>query len=326
MEGDNKRHFRYYERGHPLPSNHVLEPKACVPYRNVNLGVPSQRRNTETYIQETWRSESPQRYTYHSNFKRGDTPGNSPSRHCSVSPDRRKLPESSVAQHSPRSLSRNGTHYSSHGSSRHPSRHASRHTSGRSSPSRRRGSTTSRAESPTRVSSHRRKDSFQPLDQDYVAHGECTRETGSPSQASGKHSLDSENLYRNLEFLSCQESSPSSNINDTFSPAPQKDPHSRLSPSQGSWQGSAHSLLSLPISRGSSSSRLVVDSQAPGSTTNHVAVTDTDKGTEGNNQIGGGRSSSNLRRGMDALLTSEPKKADVVTEDVSAVKPDILQL
>ncbi|XP_076866436.1 uncharacterized protein LOC143517610 [Brachyhypopomus gauderio] len=38
---------RHSERGHPLPNNHTPEPKAIIPFRNPDLGVPSQRRTSE---------------------------------------------------------------------------------------------------------------------------------------------------------------------------------------------------------------------------------------------------------------------------------------
>ncbi|KAL6457415.1 hypothetical protein MHYP_G00343780 [Metynnis hypsauchen] len=38
---------RHSERGHPLPSNCAPEPKATIPFRNPDLGVPSYRRATE---------------------------------------------------------------------------------------------------------------------------------------------------------------------------------------------------------------------------------------------------------------------------------------
>lgn len=361
MEEVNKRSYRYYERGHPLPSNYVVKPKACVPYRNINLGVPSQRRNTETYIQETWRSESPQRYTYHSNFRREmDSQRNSPSRHSSVSPDRYKTTESLVGPQRGSSLSRSQGR--SRASSQLPSHGPSRHTSGRSSPSRRRGSIVSRTGSPSRrreggAPSHRRTDSFHLQNGDYDALKGCSRESRSLSQASVKHSLDSEKLYRNLEFISrrgssaiqqnshegsqasprtrtsvsssantrthnSREVSPSRNVYGLHSPTPRRDPHSRdsrQSPSQGSWQGSAHSLLSIPLSRGSSTSRRGADSQVLGGSVSPVAVTATDKGNEGNSKVVGDRSRSNMRRGMEALLISEPKKDAVDAEEVSIV-------
>lgn len=351
MEEVTKRPYRYYERGRPLPNNYVREPKACVPYRTVNLGVPSQRRNTETYMQETWRSESPQRYTYHSNFRPGaNSESNSPTRTSSVSPDRYKVTES------PRrgsSLSR--SQVQSHGSSQLPSHGASRHTSGRSSPSRRRGSIVSRTTSPSRATpAHRRTDSFPLQNGEYESTKGHSRESRSASQASNKHSLDSEKLYRNLESISrrgssavqqnsyqgsqasprtrtavnssantqtrnSREVSPSRNGYSPHSRTPQMEPHSRdsrLSPSQGSWQGSAHSLLSLPPSRGSSSLRRGVDAQVLGGSVSHIAISETDKGSERNNDVSGERSRSNIRRGMEALLTSEPKKAAVEVEEV----------
>ena len=353
-EEANKRIYRYYERGHPLPSNYVLEPKACVPYRNVNLGLPSQRRNPDTYLQEAWRSESPERYTYHSNFRRGtDSERNSPTRHSSVSPDRYKLAESPAGTQRRSSLSR--IQPRSHASSQLPSHVPSRHTSGRSSPSRRRGSIAARTASPPRASpAHRRTDSSHLQNGQYDAQMGCSPQLRSSSQASNKHSLDSEKLYRNLESISrrgssaiqrnsyegsqatprtrtavnssantrsrnSREVSPPRNGYSTHSHSPQREAYSResrLSPSQGSWQGSAHSLLSLPPSRGSSSSRRGVDSQVLGGLLSHVAVTETDKGSERNNAVSGERSQSSIRRGMDALLISEPKKAAVEVEQV----------
>lgn len=302
---------------------------------------------------EAWRSESPERYTYHSNFRRGtDSERNSPTRHSSVSPDRYKLAESSVGTQRRRSLSRSQarSHASSHGSSQLPSHGPSRHTSGRSSPSRRRGSIAS----PSRATpSHRHTDSFHLQNGENVVQKGRSRASRSPSQASNKHSLDSEKLYRNLESISrrgssaiqqnsyegsqasprtrttvnssantharnSREVSPPRNGYSTHSHTPQREPYSRdsrLSP-QGSWQGSSHSLLSLPPSRGSSTSRRGADSQVLGGSLSHVAITDTDKGNEENNKVSGDRSRSNMRRGMEALLISEPKKAAVEVEEV----------
>ncbi|KAJ8345226.1 hypothetical protein SKAU_G00294190, partial [Synaphobranchus kaupii] len=39
--------FRHAEVGHPLPSTRSPEPKATIPFRNPDLGVPSQRRTSE---------------------------------------------------------------------------------------------------------------------------------------------------------------------------------------------------------------------------------------------------------------------------------------
>ncbi|XP_008275845.1 uncharacterized protein LOC103354298 [Stegastes partitus] len=364
----NKRPHRYYERGHPLPSNYVLEPKACVPYRNVSLGLPSQRRNPETYMQETWRSESPQRYTYHSNFRRGaNSERNSPTRHSSVSPNRYKMTDTPAGPRRGSSLSRSQaqSHASSHGSSQLLSHGPSRHTSGRSSPSRRWGSVTSRTGSPSRATpSHRRTDSLLLQNGDYDAQKGCSRESRSPSQASNKHSLDSEKLYRNLESISrrgssavqqnshegsqaslrtrtsvnslantqtrsSREVSPSRNGYSTPSHTPQKEPYSRdsrLSPCQGSWQGSAHSLLSLPASPGSPSLRRVANSQLLGGSLSHAAITETDKGSEENNMVSSDRSRSNIRRGMEALLIPESKKAAVEVEEVMMTMEDYIML
>ncbi|MEQ2272782.1 hypothetical protein XENORESO_012252 [Xenotaenia resolanae] len=453
MEEENKRTYRYYERGHPLPNNYVPEPKACVPYRNVSLGLPSQRRNRDTYMQATWRSESPQRYTYHSNFRRGtDSERNSPTRHSSLSPDRYRLSESPVVPRRGSSLCRSQarSHASLQGSFQIQSNCASRHTSGRSSPSCRRGSMAS-----YNALAHRRTDSFQLQSGEYEDHKICSKESRSLLQASNKHSLDSEKLYRNLESIShCRSSavrqisyegsqasprsrtalsslantlshnsrevSPSRNGYSPQSHASLREPDlrdKRLSQSQGSWQGSSHSLPNLPSSHGSSSSRregagshilvaspshvavtdshkvnegvaswqgfshsilsrppsqassssrriadsqvlggspsyfavtepdevnegvgswqgsshsllghtpsqgfyssrLLVDSQVDGSPS-HVVATDTVNYNNGTVKVSSERSKSNIRRGMDALLLSEPKKA--VNYDVSKV-------
>lgn len=309
-------------------------------------------------MQESWRSESPQRYTYHSNFRRGtDSQRNSPTRHSSVSPDRYKLTEYPVGPHRGSSLSRSQarSHASSHGSFQIPSHAPSRHTSGRSSPSCRRGSTASRTTSPSRATPcHRRTDSIHLQNGVYNDQKGCSRESRTPSQASYKHSLDSEKLYRNLESISrrgssaiqqnsCEgsqasprtrttvnslgntrtrnsrEVSPSRSGYGTNSHTPQRELHSRdsrPSPSQGSWQGSSHSLLSLPASRGSSTSRRGADYQVVGGSMSHVATTETDKGNEENKMVPGDRSRSNVRRGMEVLLISEPKKAAVEVEEV----------
>lgn len=347
LEEVKKRQYRYYEKGHPLPSNYVPEPKACVPYRNVNLGVPSERRNPETYLQDSWRSESPERYTYHSNFRQdSNSQRNSPTRHSSVSPDRYKLGE--PPSHSQRRISISKGHArsqsSSHGSSRLLSRGPSRQTSSRSSPTRRRGSATSRMSSPLRaVPTHRRVDSSNSQNSDYDARKEGRRESRSPSQASNKHSLDSEKLYRNLESISRRRSSAgltnsyrgsqaspqhrtavNNSVNTRscnsreLSPSrngcssPQQDFYprdTRLSASLSSWRGSSHSVVSRPPSHGSAGSRCGTEPQALGSLS-CVAVTDH------NSTVIGARSRSNVRRGMEALLMPEPKKVTVETEEV----------
>lgn len=289
---------------------------------------------------ESWRSESPQRYSYHSNFRRGaDSQRTSPTRHSSVSPDRYKSalgnPRwSSLSRGQPRS------HVSSHSSSHLPSRHTSR----RSSPSRRRGSTSSRPASPSRLTpSHSHSGSF------LLHNGDSqrlwSRDSRSPSQASHKHSLDSEKLYRNLESISRRATSaadPDSHRASQASPqtrtavnssantrsrnsrevSPSRHSYSthtpqRLSPPQGSWQGSSHSILSLPPSSASPKQGQGMDSQGLCAPPPHVAVTERDKSSEGKNPLGGERSRSSFRRGMDTLLMSEPEKAAVDVEEVN---------
>lgn len=312
-------------------------------------------------MQETWRSESPQRYTYHSNFRPGTaSQGNSPTRHSSVSPERYKSTDYPAALQRGSSLSRAQarSHTSSYGSPQLPSHAPSRHTSGRSSPSHRRGSITSRTTSPSRATlTHSRTDSFQLQNSDFNTQKRCSRESRTPSQASNKHSLDSQKLYRNLESISrrgssavqqnsyegsqasprsrttvnsssntctrnSREVSPSRNSYSSHSHIPQREPHTRNgrpSPSQASWQGSSPSLLSLPQSRGSSTSRRGADYQVRGSSMSHVATTETDKGNEGIKMVSGERSKSSIRRGMDALLISEPQKPAAEVVEVHSV-------
>ncbi|XP_019717694.1 TRIO and F-actin-binding protein-like isoform X2 [Hippocampus comes] len=343
-EDASKRSYRYYERGHPLPNNYVPEPKASVPYRNVNLGIPSQRRNPETYMQDNWRSESPQRYSYHSNFRRGtETLRNSPTRHSSMSPDRHKRSDPRM-----RSLSRSETQ--SHGSSNLPSHATSQRTSSRSSPSRRRGSFASRTVSPSRLTpSHKHTESFFSQNGGYEAQGGCSRESKIPSQTSNKHSLDSERLYKNLESISRRASCSSTfqqNTNEGSQRSPQNregspsrnGSHSRISQRQpssrdsrasaspGSWQGSSQSVLSIPISCGSSASRHGADHQGPGASPPLVAITETDNFSAGNTKISGDRSRSSVRRGMEALLLSEPKRAAQELEEVGMTMEDYIVL
>ncbi|XP_056891382.1 serine/arginine repetitive matrix protein 2-like isoform X2 [Takifugu flavidus] len=341
----NNRPYRYYERGHPLPSNYVPEPKACVPYRNVNLGVPSQRRNTDTYMLETWRSDSPERYTYHSNFRRGpQSQRNSPTRHSSLSPDRFRTAKPPVGSQRRVSLSRcqARSHASSRGSSQLPSYAPSPNASGRSSPARRRGSIASRAASPTRCTPSRRQ-----LQKEHEAPRRSHRASRSESQLSNKHSLDSEKLYKNLESISRRGStvisrnsfegskgsppsrgrntfscnsgdmSPSRNCYSPNSQTPQGDliDH-RLSPSQRSWKGSAYSLLSPPPSHYSSTSRRGGETPLHVASLSPAAMTGSDKDPEWNTGPRVDRSGSNMRRGMDSLLISEPKKT---TEDLEEV-------
>ncbi|KAM9817728.1 myosin phosphatase Rho-interacting protein-like isoform 2-T4 [Syngnathus typhle] len=324
-EDVNKKSYRYYERGRPLPNNYVPEPKASVPYRNINLGIPSQRRNPETYMLDTWRSESPQRYSYHSNFrKETESSRNSPTRHSSVSPDRHKS-----SDHRIRSLSRSETR--SHGSSHLPSQR----TSSRSSSSRRRGSFASRTVSPSRLTaSHKRTDSFS-QNGGYEAHGGCSRESKSPSQASNKHSLDSERLYRNLESISRRTSSSifQQNTNEGFQRSSRtregslsrNGSHSNTSPklsaSPGSWQGSSQSVLGIPISR---SLKHGTDHQGSAGSPPPVVITEMDESK--NTKISRDRSRSNVRSGMEALLLSEPKTAAQELEEVGMTLEDYIVL
>ncbi|KAJ8001770.1 hypothetical protein DPEC_G00172880 [Dallia pectoralis] len=238
-DGVSQQPYRYYERGHPLPNYHSPEPKASIPYRNVNLGIPSQRRSDDTFLQETWRSESPQRYTYHSNFRRGgaESRNQSPSKTRSPSPSRSKPAESRSASSRRRdSRSRNCAPHDS----------SSRHQSGHSSPSHRQGSVLSQHLSPPRNAP-----SYRHADSSHRGNGASERSingsdrhsrvspgsAGSrrPSHNSNGHSLDSETLYKNLDQISHRGSTAFQAKSYESSRSPRPRTGTNPSPATRSW-------------------------------------------------------------------------------------------
>lgn len=54
--------YRHSERGHPLPSNKSPEPKAAIPFRNPDLGLPSERRTSEFQNPEQLAEDYPAQY------------------------------------------------------------------------------------------------------------------------------------------------------------------------------------------------------------------------------------------------------------------------
>ncbi|KAK9978958.1 hypothetical protein ABG768_020694 [Culter alburnus] len=54
--------YRHSERGHPLPSNKSPEPKAAIPFRNPDLGLPSERRTSEFQNPEQLAEDYPPQY------------------------------------------------------------------------------------------------------------------------------------------------------------------------------------------------------------------------------------------------------------------------
>uniref|UniRef100_A0AAV2LME6 PH domain-containing protein n=1 Tax=Knipowitschia caucasica TaxID=637954 RepID=A0AAV2LME6_KNICA len=117
--------------------------------------------------------------------------------------------------------------------------------------------------------------------------------------------------------------SPSRNGYGTRSNSPHKENGSResmLSPLQGSWQGSSHSLLSNPASRGSSSSMRKTDIHmlAPEPVFHAADVPEVNRSYD--------RSRSSGRRGMDALLISESKKTAEIVEEVGMTIDDYIEL
>lgn len=239
------------------------------------------------------------------------------------------------------------SHASSRGSSQLPSYAPSPNTSGRSSPARRRGSVASGAPSPARCTPSRRQ-----RQKEHEAPRQSQRASRSQSQLSHKHSLDSEKLYKNLESISrrgstvvsrnsfegskgsppsrtavsssvdtfsCNsgEVSPSRNCYSPHSQTPQGDPiDPQLSPSQRSWRGSAYSLLSPPPSHYPSTSRRGGETPLRVASLSPAAARGCEKDPEGNTGPRVDRSGSNMRRGMDSLLISEPKRT---TEDLEEV-------
>lgn len=304
---------------------------------------------------ETWRSDSPERYTYHSNFRRGPhSQRNSPTRHSSLSPDHFHSSKPPMGGQRRVSLSRcqaRSHASSSHGSSQIPSYGPSRNTSGRSSPTRRRGSIASRTASPTRSAP-----SHGQLEKEYKATHESRRASRSESQLLNKQSLDSEKLYKNLEYishcgstvinqntfeiskgspltrtavnslvntLSCKSGdvSPSRNCYSSNSHTTMEDSidhRLRLSPSQNSLKGSVSSLLSPPPSHYFSTSRRAAESPLHGASLSPAEITESDKEPEWSTSLRVDRTGSNKRRGMDTLLISEPKKT---TEELEEVCP-----
>lgn len=173
---------RYYERGHPLPSNCSPERKATIPFRNPELGLPSYMRRTDTLSNKATSGLSPLRCMTYSNFRRGDSQSRASPRSCSprstnISPHR----QSHSSSHHRGSTSH--LQVSSHTSSKRASR--------KSSPATRRVSALSKTHSPSRMSASNRYT-------DSSSHSQKQ----SPSQSSyGQHSLDSEKLYRNLQSI-----------------------------------------------------------------------------------------------------------------------------
>ncbi|ROL15618.1 TRIO and F-actin-binding protein [Anabarilius grahami] len=54
--------YRHSERGHPLPSNKSPEPKSAIPFRNPDLGLPSERRTSEFQNPEQLAEDYPPQY------------------------------------------------------------------------------------------------------------------------------------------------------------------------------------------------------------------------------------------------------------------------
>ncbi|KAB5523636.1 hypothetical protein PHYPO_G00154860 [Pangasianodon hypophthalmus] len=182
---------RYYERGHPLPSNCSPERKDTIPFRNPELGLPSYRRRHDTLSNEAMSGLSPLRCMTYSNFRRGDSQSRASPRSCS--------PRSTKV--SPQRQSRSSSHR--RGSTSHlsvTSHTSSKRASRKCSPATRRASVVSQTHSPSRISSSNRYT-------DSLTHSQKRI----PSQSSyDQHSLDSEKLYRNLQSIASSAESDTS--------------------------------------------------------------------------------------------------------------------
>lgn len=184
---------RYYERGHPLPTNSSPERKATIPFRNPELGLPSYRRRQDTLNNVAMSGLSPLRCMTYSNFRRGDSQSRASPRSCSP-----RSPNVSPHRQSRSSSHRRGStthlHVSSHASSKRASR--------KCSPATRRTSVVSKTHSPSRISSSNR-----------YTDSSSQSQMRSPSQSSyGQHSLDSEKLYRNLQSIASSAESDTSQL------------------------------------------------------------------------------------------------------------------
>ncbi|XP_016139831.1 serine/arginine repetitive matrix protein 2-like [Sinocyclocheilus grahami] len=184
--------MRHFERGHPLPVTHSPERKATIPFRNPDLGLPSNRRRSNNLSNEAMSGLSPQRHMSYSNFRRGDSqsrasPRSGSPRSTNVSPQRRG--ESHSSSH------RRGS--AAHG---HRMSHtSSQQTSGRCTPSRRRDSVVTCTTCPSQSwGPNKNGESFSPANK------------RSPSQSSYGHSLDSEKLYKNLKSIASSAESDAS--------------------------------------------------------------------------------------------------------------------
>lgn len=182
---------RYYEKGHPLPTNCSPERKATIPFRNPELGLPSYRRRQDTLNNVAMSGLSPLRCMTYSNFRRGDSQSRASPPSCSP-----RSPNVSPHRQSRSSSHRRGStthlHVSSHTSSKRASR--------KCSPAARRTSVVSKTHSPAQVSSSNR-------------YTDSSRQSQmrSPSQSSyDQHSLDSEKLYRNLQSIASSAESDTS--------------------------------------------------------------------------------------------------------------------
>ncbi|KAJ8251859.1 hypothetical protein GJAV_G00226210 [Gymnothorax javanicus] len=247
--------FRHTEVGRPLPSTRSPEPKATIPFRNPDLGVPSQRRSLDIEGSDSLPAGS-----------------DLPVSHRCLSPTPFKVAESLDSPNRKRvDSSYSASH---HTTSRHLSQTGRPSSAQRGGPSPSRSSSPSRGTSPFRRtesagSSHRQNFDSTPFTQ------RSSQRSGSPSQNSYGRDADSGGLRGNLKrgydtsllrksTNSDARSSESSFLRIATSVAKadsnpanlrktnHKDARSDASTSPGSWRGSALSLRSPPTSRSSS--------------------------------------------------------------------------
>ncbi|XP_064171163.1 TRIO and F-actin-binding protein-like isoform X2 [Anguilla rostrata] len=306
--------FRHAEAGRPLPSTRSPEPKATIPFRNPDLGVPSQRRSTDVQSPDPPPISSSPPLHSESNYRQGQR--------C-LSPTPFKVAES-LGSSNRRSVDNSYSkgHTTSHSLSQHQQ-------TGRSSSMQRGGTSLSQSTSPSRStspfrrtessgSSHRQNFDSAPFSQ------RSSRRSRSPSQNSYGRDVDSGGLHRNLKsavstVASRVQSSSFEHLKNSLNLTDTKNlsiRHKRsASPVRDGYGGPNQTLLcktetdtfSNGVSRDSCSfspSRRGYDSPS------QSLLRKTETNASSNNRVHDSRSSSPSRRGHDPPSLSLQRKTE----------------
>ncbi|KAG5832446.1 hypothetical protein ANANG_G00291260 [Anguilla anguilla] len=276
--------FRHAEAGRPLPSTRSPEPKATIPFRNPDLGVPSQRRSTDVQSPDPPPISSSPPLHSESNYRQGQR--------C-LSPTPFKVAES-LGSSNRRSVDNSYSkgHTTSHSLSQHQQ-------TGRSSSMQRGGTSLSQSTSPSRSTSP-----FRRTESSGSSHRQ-NFDSAPFSQRSSRRKGYDMSLLRNT--ANSEARSDSSDVKNTCSQgradanpaymrkANHKDTRSDPSTSPGSWRGSTLSLRSPPTSRSSSPPRRNKGADVP---TNSL------KSSSQSTNRGSSRSRTNGRRDLEARSPS----------------------